>query len=105
MPSEDVDKVLAKVDGAPVVVVTPDELAVVKAAGEVVRAHDTSVSGPLEVLEVRGRVLVYEELEDGRMLLRKMVNRQVADALVDDRLESYDRMWDGCGIHIDYGVE
>ncbi len=101
----DAERVLSRLDGAAVIVVSSEELAAVKAVGEVVRAHDTSVSGPLEILEVGERVLVYEEMEDGRMLLRRMVNRQVADALVDDRLEAYDRMWDGCGIHIDYGVD
>jgi len=31
-----------------------------------------------------------------------MKNKKEADLFIDERMETYDRMWDGCGCKVDY---
>ena len=72
------------------------------ARAEIVREEATMLAGPIRVLAVDGGIQVLEEAPDGRRLLRDYPDRAAADAFVDRRLETYDRMWDGCGCKIDY---
>jgi hypothetical protein len=46
--------------------------------------------------------MVQEETPDRVVLTRRMATREAAEAFVNDRLEIYERMWDGCGCKINY---
>lgn len=46
--------------------------------------------------------LVQEQTPSGEVLVRRFATRDDADAFVDDRLQTYDRMWDGCGCKVRY---
>jgi hypothetical protein len=70
-------------------------------AAEVLREDDTTIAGPIRVLAFDDALWVQEQAPDGRLLLRRF-NDRAADRFVDRRLETYDRMWDGCGCKIDY---
>ncbi len=49
-----------------------------------------------------GYSLVQEETPDGQILLRRLGSREAAEEFVEDRLATYERMWDGCGCKVDY---
>jgi len=72
------------------------------ARAELLRAEDTVISGWIRVIELDGEIRVEEETPDRRILLRRFADRAAADRFVDRRLETYDRMWDGCGCRVDY---
>lgn len=76
--------------------------AAILARAHLLRTEDTTLAGFLRVLWLDGEIWVEEEPPDGRILLRRFDDRAAADAFVDRRLETYDRMWDGCGCKIDY---
>jgi hypothetical protein len=69
---------------------------------EVVRQDNTCVAGWIRILSVDGAILVQEETPDGNALARRMPSIDVANKFVDDRLGTYERMWDGCGCKINY---
>ncbi|MFO8071244.1 MAG: hypothetical protein R6V85_05140 [Polyangia bacterium] len=81
------------------------ELDGVVSAAEVLREEDTRLSGMIRVLELGGELVVAEQPIDrsGEALLHPIADRAAADQMVEARLEAYDRMWDGCGVKIDYG--
>jgi len=68
----------------------------------VLQDQDTLVAGHLRVLDLSGLVLVQEETPDGQLLVRRAESVEAAQALVDERLATYERMWDGCGCKVDY---
>jgi hypothetical protein len=69
---------------------------------EVVRQDNTCVAGWIRILSVDGAILVQEETPDGNALARRMPSIEDANKFVDDRLGTYERMWDGCGCKINY---
>ena len=71
-------------------------------AAEVHRQDDTCIAGMIRILSVDGVVMVQEETPDRVVLTRRMATREAAEAFVNDRLEIYERMWDGCGCKINY---
>jgi hypothetical protein len=86
-----------------VVALPPEDLDSLLEASEVLREENTNLAGMLRILRHRDDVVCQEEHpDDGRILLRRMEDRAAADAFVDDRLETYDRMWDGCGCKVEY---
>jgi len=85
-----------------IVTVSEDELQMLLEMGESVREKDTCLSGKIRILRIDDMVVVQEKIPQGAYLIRKMESREEADRFVDERLETYDRMWDGCGCKIDY---
>lgn len=82
--------------------VPPADWEGVIARATVLRIEDTTISGHLRILALDGELYVQEEAPGGRILLRRRPDRAAADRFVDQRLETYDRMWDGCGCRVDY---
>ena len=62
---------------------------------DVLRQDNTCVAGWIRVLSVDGVILVQEETPDGNALARRMLSIEDANDFVNDRLASYERMWDG----------
>jgi hypothetical protein len=69
---------------------------------EVLRQENTCVAGWIRILSVDGAILVQEETPEGNALARRMHSIEDADTFVNDRLATYERMWDGCGCKIKY---
>jgi hypothetical protein len=85
-----------------IVTATQEELLELLEAAEVLSDQDTLVAGHLRVLDLSGLILVQEETPEGQLLVRRAESVEAAQALVADRLATYERMWDGCGCKIDY---
>jgi hypothetical protein len=80
-----------------------EELAALLEAAEVIRDADTCLAGRIRILEIDDVVMVQEQTQQGEILVRRVDTVDAANALVDDRLATYERMWDGCGCKVDYG--
>ncbi len=46
--------------------------------------------------------MVQETTDKGKIVLRRFDSDGEAFRFVADRLDTYERMWDGCGCRIDY---
>ncbi len=83
--------------------ISAEDLQDVLGQSQVLFETDTHLAGPIRILELEGRILIQEQLErSGVYLLRELQTRADADRFVSERLETYERMWDGCGCKIDY---
>ena len=73
------------------------------AASKLLREEDTHFAGFIRILSFESRILVQEQLPDGsKVLLRGFAAREKAEEFIRERLDTYDRMWDGCGCKVDY---
>lgn len=91
-----------KLDTRDIVRLSKNDLDAVLMSCETLREQDTCMSGTIRILGIENRILVQEQTPQGDYLIREMASVEDANAFVDDRLETYDRMWDGCGCKIDY---
>ena len=98
----DIEKLLEKLGDTSRVGLSPDELAGLLETAELVREEDTCISGMIRIILLRDIVLVQEETPDREIVVRIRPTREAAEEFVDRRLETYERMWDGCGCKVDY---
>lgn len=69
---------------------------------ELLREEDTSFSDKIRILKYQDWHIVQEKTKRGEFIARLLANRQDAEMLVDERLEIYEKMWNGCGCKINY---
>jgi len=101
-PPVDTEKLLEKLEQGPRLELSADELTELLEDADVLREEDTCISGMIRILRLGDVTLVQEETPDREILLRIRPDRTSADEFVDRRLETYERMWDGCGCKVDY---
>ena len=75
-----------------------------KLAGEFeeVERHDTLVAGHLLIVRGASGLAAVEQPSPDKRVVRRLSDDQEARRFVQDRLERYERMWDGCGCKVDY---
>ena len=78
------------------------ELELLLSTCKIVQERDTLISGKLRLLNYQKNLLIQEQSNKGELLIRFVQNKAEANKFIDERLEIYDRMWDGCGCKVDY---
>ena len=63
---------------------------------------DTGLSDKIRILEKDDRYFIQETTNKNEILFRRMKNLTEAEELVKQRMEIYEKMWDGCGCKVDY---
>jgi len=69
---------------------------------KVVEEKDTLISGKLRLLSFQNDLFIQEQSNKGELLLRFMKDKEEAKEFIDERMETYDKMWDGCGCRVHY---
>lgn len=69
---------------------------------EILRLEDTQLSDFIRLLKYNEYLFIQETTFKKEILIRKMNSIQDADRFIQERLDYYERKWDGCGCKIDY---
>jgi hypothetical protein len=69
---------------------------------EIIRIEDTHLSDFIRVLKFEDKLYVQETTFNKEIIIRKMDSMKDVDFFVQERLDYYERKWDGCGCKIDY---
>ncbi|UCD23008.1 MAG: hypothetical protein JSW51_08020 [Gemmatimonadota bacterium] len=87
---------------ASLVQLTAEEWTGIAGEFELVERHRTSVAGDL--LIVRGKIELFavEQPTPETRVARVLSDIPEASRFVAERMDQYERMWDGCGCRIDY---
>lgn len=101
----DLDELFSDLDRQAFVAIDGATLEELLAVAEIVREEDTLVAGRIRILSADGFTLVQEETPEGQALVRRVRSAGDGERLVEQRLEVYERMWDGCGCKVDYYAE
>ncbi len=83
-------------------IIEEDELKLVLDNSEIIRVEDTYLSDFIRVLKYDKKLFVQETTFKKEILIRKMDSMNDVDFFVQERLDYYERKWDGCGCKIDY---
>jgi hypothetical protein len=99
MTPEEIDRRLNE-DG--IVPVPPEQWPELAEHFEELERHDTFVAGDLVILRGRAGIAALEQPSSTQWVLRSLPSIEEAARFVRERLDQYERMWDGCGCKIDY---
>jgi len=64
--------------------------------------HPTFMSGDIVVFKVEEGFMVVEEPSPQERSIRYFKVKDKLDEFITNRLDTYERMWDGCGCKIDF---
>ena len=83
-------------------IISTNELPELLKSSERIFEQDTRLRDYIRILKIENFFYLQETTNQGEIVLRKFTNEADAMKLVNDRLEIYDKMWDGCGCKINY---
>ncbi len=69
---------------------------------EIIRTENTHLSDYIRLIKFDGRLFIQELSLKNETILRKINSLDDADKFIQERLDFYERKWDGCGCKIDY---
>jgi hypothetical protein len=96
------DNITDTFEGNTYLVISAEDLEEILAESDLLDEIDTRLNKTIRLLQYQNRLLLQEYSFDGDIIVRPMESREAADALVQSRLETYERMWDGCGCKINF---
>jgi len=67
-----------------------------------VQRHNTQLAGDLLIVRMGEEMVAVESPSREARVARLLGSPEAARAFVDRRMEEYERMWDGCGVRVDY---
>lgn len=83
-------------------IISENELNIFLKNSEILQENDTLFSDYIRILKWNEDILVQEISDKKEILIRKMNSIDDAQTFVKERLDFYERKWDGCGCKIDY---
>jgi hypothetical protein len=98
----DTGELIQALDAGEVVEVSDAEWSRLEERVTVTESHETGQAGLLLIVELEGRTAAVESPAPGRRVLRQLEGPAAVRRFVTDRLDTYERMWNGCGCKIDY---
>jgi hypothetical protein len=64
--------------------------------------HETQLAGELLIVSSGEELVAVEAPSRDARVARLLGDKPAARAFVEKRMEEYERMWDGCGVKVDY---
>lgn len=83
-------------------IIEDNQLKLVLDNSEIIRVEDTHLSDFIRLIKFDGNLFIQEITFKKEIILRKINSAADADNFINERLDFYERKWDGCGCKIDY---
>ena len=83
-------------------VISKDELEKLLSQSELIIERDTLISDKIRLLKIIDELILQEKSSKEEILIRFVKSISEAEKFIEQRLEIYDKMWDGCGCKVDY---
>ena len=100
--SEFLDDILYKFKTANFVIISNSELQFLLSHGSTIIEQNTFLSDFIRLFQFNEIYFVQEKSPKGEYILRKFDFVEPAESFIKDRLDIYEKMWDGCGCKINY---
>ena len=96
------DSLLEKLAKVKYLIISDRELNRLLHSSEILKENDTLVSGSLRILKCNKHFIVQEESNRSEIIIRSVTTLREAEKIVDERMEIYEKMWNGCGCKVRY---
>lgn len=83
-------------------VISDDQFRELMLESKVIAEKETYISDKIRIISLNDFIFIQETTNKQELLVRRMKNLSEAEDLVTQRLDIYDKMWDGCGCKVDY---
>ena len=83
-------------------ILSRDELDELLSNSELILEENTFISDKIRLLKLENDLILQEKTTNDEYLIRIVKSEEDAKELIRQRLEIYEKMWDGCGCRIEY---
>ena len=83
-------------------IIEEEDLKPILENSEILRVEETHHSDFIRLIKFEGILFIQELSLKNEIIVRKINSLADADKFIQERLDFYERKWDGCGCKIDY---
>jgi len=83
-------------------IISKEDLNEILLKSKILIEKDTHISDKIRLLKFNDELILQEKTTKDEYLIRIMKSKEEAEELIKERLEIYDKMWDGCGCKVNY---
>ena len=83
-------------------IISDTELLELLNSSTIIFEQDTRLHDFIRILKLEDHFFLQEKTNLGEIIIRRFNNEADALKLLNDRMQIYDKMWDGCGCKINY---
>jgi len=98
------EKIISAVKKKKYLVINKKDLDELLSTSKIIIEKDTHISDKIRLLKFKDDLLIQEKSTKDEYLLRIIKTKKEAEEFIKQRLEIYDRMWDGCGCRVEYYI-
>lgn len=96
------EEIISSVKKKKYLIISEPELNELLSNSKIMIEESTYISDKIRLLEFDDYLIIQEKTTKNEYLIRNVKTKKEADEFIKDRLDIYNRMWDGCGCRIDY---
>jgi guanylate kinase len=96
------EKILSAAKKDKYYIISKEELEKLLSDSELIIEKDTHISDKIRLLKLDNDLIIQEKTTKDELLIRIVKTKKEGEDLIKQRLEIYDKMWDGCGCKVDY---
>lgn len=85
-----------------ILLLPPEKLDVILSNTEIIDDRDTLISDHIRILKDKDEILIQEITSKNELSIRIMNSIDEAEVFLEKRMETYEKMWDGCGCNVNY---
>jgi hypothetical protein len=83
-------------------IINKEDLNEILLKSKILIEKDTHISDKIRLLKLNDELILQEKTTKDEYLIRIMKSKKEAEKFIKQRLEIYDKMWDGCGCKVEY---
>jgi len=96
------NKIIASAKNKKYLAINENDLNELLTNSELIIEENTYLSDKIRLLKIKDDLILQEKTTNGEYLIRIIKTKIEAEELIKERLEIYEKMWDGCGCKVDY---
>ena len=96
------EDIIDKLDNKKVIFINEKQLEQILSETEHIIEENTIINNFIRILKYGDYLFIQEMTDKDEIVLRKAESMQQALSFIKERMELYNKMWDGCGCKINY---
>ena len=97
-----IEKIISLVKKKKYSSISKEELNELLSQSKILIEKDTYISDKIRLLQFHNELIIQEKSTKDELLIRSVQLKEEAEKFITERLEIYEKMWDGCGCRVDY---
>lgn len=96
------EKIISSAKRVKYLSISKEDLNELLSQSKIIIEKDTYISDKIRLLQFKNELIIQEKSTKDELLIRSVHSKEEAEKFITERLEIYEKMWDGCGCKVEY---